>query len=887
MTTRSALHALGILLLPLLLTLPPASAALSPDGQALLAFKAAVTDDPTGALASWSDTDADPCRWVGITCANASASGGARVVGVAVAGKNLSGVVPPELGNLALLRRLNLHGNRLTGTVPPALANATSLRSLFLYDNRLSGPFPAATLCALPRLQNLDLSRNALVGPLPEELARCSQLERLLLAENQLSGNIPAGVWPEMSGLQMLDLSSNNLTGDIPVELGKLPALAGTLNLSRNHLSGGVPTELGRLPATVTLDLRFNNLSGEIPQSGSLASQGPTAFLNNPGLCGFPLQVPCRAAAPSSSSSSLPPPSSSSAASSGGTGGAKQPIKTSLIVLISVADAAGVALIGIIAVYVYWKVRDRRRAANNTKDKGVDDEEEGRGLFLCCPCMRADASTDSSSDCSDDGDNGGGGGKCNGGGGAGEAGGELVAIDKGFKMELDELLRSSAYVLGKGGKGIVYKVVVGNGTTPVAVRRLGGGAAAPERYREFAAEAGAVGRVRHPNVVRLRAYYWSADEKLVVTDFVNNGNLATALRDTTGGTHHHGLGQSSERWSSWNRARADLEAGATETELMSGPWSGAAGMEVWSSGLRLLPRRTRAHGGAEHRVGARHAGMVDRLRRVHGLLQPGEGLLRWQRWGMASAPSGVRAGDLGIRRSGQPSLSWSLRLRIAKGAARGLAHLHECSPRRFVHGEVKPSNILLDADYNALVADFGLARLLNIAGCTDVYSVAGSGGIMGGALPYARPATLADRSSGAAYRAPEARALAVAGCARSSSPPSQKADVYSFGVVLLELLTGRAPEHGSPSASSSSASSFLPGLGGEQQEAPELVRWVRRGFEDARPLAEMADEAVLRDAGARKEVITAFHVALGCVEADPERRPRMKAVSDSLDKIGA
>uniref|UniRef100_J3N7M5 non-specific serine/threonine protein kinase n=1 Tax=Oryza brachyantha TaxID=4533 RepID=J3N7M5_ORYBR len=66
-------------------------------------------------------------------------------------------------------------------------------------------------------------------------------------------------------------------------------------------------------------------------------------------------------------------------------------------------------------------------------------------------------------------------------------------------------------------------------------------------------------------------------------------------------------------------------------------------------------------------------------------------------------------------RSGQAStLSWSVRLRIAKGAARGLAHLHECSPRRFVHGEVKPSNILLDADYNALLADFGLARLLAI-----------------------------------------------------------------------------------------------------------------------------------------------------------------------------
>jgi serine/threonine protein kinase len=105
-----------------------------------------------------------------------------------------------------------------------------------------------------------------------------------------------------------------------------------------------------------------------------------------------------------------------------------------------------------------------------------------------------------------------------------------VAIDRGFRVELDDLLRSSAYVLGKGGKGIVYKVVVANGTTPVAVRRLGGGGGANDRCKEFAAEARAVGRVRHPNVVRLRAYYWSADEKLVVTDFVANGNLAAALR---------------------------------------------------------------------------------------------------------------------------------------------------------------------------------------------------------------------------------------------------------------------------------------------------------------------------------------------------------------------
>uniref|UniRef100_A0A0D9XRE3 Protein kinase domain-containing protein n=1 Tax=Leersia perrieri TaxID=77586 RepID=A0A0D9XRE3_9ORYZ len=746
-----------LLLLPVIAA--AAATAMSPDGEALLALKTAVTDDPSGALSAWSDADADPCRWPGVTCANVTSSssspGGPRVVGVAVAGKNLTGYIPSVLGNLPFLRRLNLHGNRLSGTVPPSLSNATALHSLFLYGNNLTGDLPPE-LCDLPRLQNLDLSQNSLSGALPPDLARCRQLQRLLLSGNSFSGEIPAGVWPEMGNLQVLDISDNSLSGAIPPELGKLAALAGTLNLSHNHLAGGVPAELGHLPATVTLDLRFNNLSGEIPQSGSLASQGPTAFLNNPSLCGFPLQVPCRAAPPSSTP---PPPSITDGGGSLG-GNTRQPIKTGLIVLISVADAAGVALIGVIVVYIYWKLRDNR---NHNNDDEHDDEHR-KSLFPC-PCLRSTAAAASDEESSSEN------GKCGGGGGKNGGGeeGELVAMDKGFRMELDELLRSSAYVLGKGGKGIVYKVVVGNGTTPVAVRRLGGGggvAAAAERYKEFAAEAAAIGRVRHPNVVRLRAYYWSADEKLVVTDFVNNGNLATALRG----------------------------------------------------------------------------------------------------------------------RSGQASLSWSVRLRIAKGTARGLAHLHECSPRRFVHGEVKPSNILLDADYNALLADFGLARLLTVVGCASSDPSNAAGGIIGCALPYVKP-TGPDRPN--AYRAPEAR---VAGTAR---PISQKSDVYSFGVVLLELLTGRLPEHGaSPSASASSSTSFSgpTAMAGADQAATteaELVRWVRRGFEDARPLSEMADAAVLRDTAARKEVVAAFHVALGCVEADPERRPRMKAVSESLDKIGS
>jgi hypothetical protein len=126
------LHSLGILLL---LTAPAVAATLSADGLSLLAFKSAVTDDPSSALSSWSDADTDPCRWLGVTCVNTLSSDGLRIVGVVVAGKNLSGYIPSELGSLAFLRRHNLHRNRLLGTVPAALANATALRSLFLYDN--------------------------------------------------------------------------------------------------------------------------------------------------------------------------------------------------------------------------------------------------------------------------------------------------------------------------------------------------------------------------------------------------------------------------------------------------------------------------------------------------------------------------------------------------------------------------------------------------------------------------------------------------------------------------------------------------------------------------------------------------------------------------------
>lgn len=88
-------------------------------------------------------------------------------------------------------------------------------------------------------------------------------------------------------------------------------------------------------------------------------------------------------------------------------------------------------------------------------------------------------------------------------------------------------------------------------------------------------------------------------------------------------------------------------------------------------------------------------------------------------------------------------------------------------------------------------------------------------------------------------------------------------DVYSFGVVLLELLTGKSPDLSIPTTSTST-------------EAPDLVRWVRKGFEEQNPLSDMVEPMLLQEVHAKKEVLAVFHVALACTEADPDIRPRME-----------
>lgn len=420
----------------------PFSHALTSDGLSLLALKAAVTEDPSRVLGSWVETDPTPCHWSGVVCARA------RVTSLFLPGKGLAGYIPSELGLLSSLRRLDLSGNNLSRPLPSHLFNATALVSV-------------------------DLSNNSLSGPVPDQIRA-------------------------LKNLSHLDLSSNLFNGSLPEGLAELTSLTGTLNLSCNMFSGGVPESYGHFPVMVSLDLRHNDLTGKIPQVGSLLNQGPTAFAGNPSLCGFPLATPCPEAQDPRSFSNPEHPQNPTAAADSELyppEGSQRKDPTSFLVGVISGTFASVGAVSI-SLWAFRRKMATKRGKTMGKDKAFEDingsntfdEEEQKGKF--------------------------------------------VVMDDGFNLELEDLLRASAYVVGKSRGGIVYKVVVARGAcvapTVLAVRRLSEGDVV-WRLKEFESEVEAISRVRHPNIVPLRAYYFANDEKLLVSDFIRNGSLHAAL----------------------------------------------------------------------------------------------------------------------------------------------------------------------------------------------------------------------------------------------------------------------------------------------------------------------------------------------------------------------
>ena len=206
-----------------------------------------------------------------------------RVTHVDLQGNGLSGVIPPELGNLANLQFLWLSGNGLVGAIPSELGRLSNLQSLGLYNTRLTGSIPPE-LGGLSYLGRLFLGDNQLSGAIPSELGRLSHLELLELEHNRLSGAIPSELG-RLSNLTQLRLNGNQLSGAIPSELGSLTNLE-LLGLENNRLGGAIPSELGSLTNLKWLVLHDNRLTGMLPSSLTrLAGLDEFGFGGNSGLC--------------------------------------------------------------------------------------------------------------------------------------------------------------------------------------------------------------------------------------------------------------------------------------------------------------------------------------------------------------------------------------------------------------------------------------------------------------------------------------------------------------------------------------------------------------------------------------------------------------------------
>ncbi|KAJ4963179.1 hypothetical protein NE237_023118 [Protea cynaroides] len=183
--------------------------------------------------------------------------------------KDLTGPIPPSIGNLKKLAYLILIGCSFSGQIPDAIGSLQELTFLALNSNSFSGKIPSS-IGKLSKLYWLDLADNKLTGPIPVSNGSTPGLDMLVntlhfhFGKNQLSGTIPPQLFSSNMVLIHVLFDSNQLTGSIPSTLGLVKTLE-VIRLDRNLLSGEVSSNLNNLTSVVELHLSNNYLTGPMP----------------------------------------------------------------------------------------------------------------------------------------------------------------------------------------------------------------------------------------------------------------------------------------------------------------------------------------------------------------------------------------------------------------------------------------------------------------------------------------------------------------------------------------------------------------------------------------------------------------------------------------------
>ncbi|PKA51447.1 putative inactive receptor kinase [Apostasia shenzhenica] len=455
------------LLFPLFLHLLLIAAAKPPaDAAALLSFKSAA--DPGGRRLRFFSTGnrsaSAHCSWRGVYCL-----GDGKIFRLVLEGLGLNGSFPnATLSRLDQLRVLSLKGNSLAGPIPD-LSGLLNLKALFLDHNLFSGPFPSSLL-HLHRIRTLDLSHNLLSGPIPAGLASLDRLYSLRLDSNRFNESIPP-------------LNQSTLT---------------FFNVSSNDLSGAVPV------------------------TAALSGFGAAAFSGNSRLCGVVVRRECYPRFPffgtgASGHSSAPSPSAQRQGFRlpGSPGDSSH--KSHKKVVLAAGFLTGTAiLLLLVGVCLAISMKKKKGAVGQGEmlapeksaiaAESTAEEVEER----CDELVAAAAMTEEKMKR------------------LGKSGSLVFCAGEAQVYTLEELMRASAEMLGRGSVGSTYKAMLDNRLI-LCVKRLDAAKIGMNGKEGFERHMEAVGRLRHPNLVSLRAYFQAKEERLLVYDYQPNGSLHSLI----------------------------------------------------------------------------------------------------------------------------------------------------------------------------------------------------------------------------------------------------------------------------------------------------------------------------------------------------------------------
>ncbi|XP_010537627.1 PREDICTED: probable LRR receptor-like serine/threonine-protein kinase At4g20940 [Tarenaya hassleriana] len=462
---------------------------------------------------------------------------------------------------------LDLSRNRFAGSIPDITPQLLRANHLNLSYNKLTGSLPKTIPSHYPKLRVLDASSNSLDGSLPSELLSMPTLEELHLQNNVLTGAVQLPPASSVSRIRLLDLSHNRFSDEFPGEFGSLTDLQ-VLNVAANNLSSSLPTSMNDMVSLSSLDISQNHFTGPLPSNLSSSLVAFNASYNDlSGVVPENLRkFPPSSFHPGNSKLVLPSVSPGSNASEG----SKRKHMDNLVkIVIIVSCVVAIIILILFAVVLICICKSRRDQEHGVTGKEIHRRAQtnpsvmagagsGGGMVVSAEDLVASRKGPSSEILSPDeklatitGFSPSKTSNPSWSPGSGDSFaaeqqlarldvrspdrlvGELHFLDDSIRLTPEELSRAPAEVLGRSSHGTSYRATLDNGIF-LTVKWLREGVA--KQRKEFAKEVKKFANIRHPNVVTLRGYYWgpTQHEKLILSDYISPGSLASFLYDRPG-----------------------------------------------------------------------------------------------------------------------------------------------------------------------------------------------------------------------------------------------------------------------------------------------------------------------------------------------------------------